>query len=83
MDDRKSISEWIEELGVLFSDLLEKLPEDKRTLKAIVAGHYTTSPQQRKRLADALGLTVEQITWGHVEQVTHMYGHGPQFGRSP
>jgi hypothetical protein len=24
-----------------------------------------------------------RITWGHTQQVEHIHGHGPQFGRSP
>jgi hypothetical protein len=34
-------------------------------------------------LAAVLGVGLEQIAWGHVSQVEHVYGHGPQFGRSP
>ena len=56
---------------------------DLRVVDAIARGRYTPSPEQRKRLAAALGLVPEQIAWGHHEQVEHMYGHGPQFGRSP
>jgi hypothetical protein len=38
---------------------------------------------QRQRIAAALGVSVDQIQWGRTVQVDHMYGHGPQFGRSP
>jgi hypothetical protein len=34
-------------------------------------------------VAAVFGLTREQIAWGHRAGVTHIYGHGPQFGRSP
>ena len=34
-------------------------------------------------VASAFGLTREQIAWGHRTQVEHLYGHGPQFGRTP
>jgi hypothetical protein len=34
-------------------------------------------------VAAALGVAVEQVAWGHAAQVSHVYGHGPQFGRSP
>ena len=50
---------------------------------AIVDGRYTASPEQRRSIAEALGVRPEQIAWGHTTQVDHMYGHGPQFGRSP
>ena len=30
-----------------------------------------------------LGVVPEQVAWGHRVQVEPLYGHGPQFGRSP
>jgi hypothetical protein len=56
---------------------------DRRVVEASVQGRYTPSPDQRQRLAAALGVEPEVIAWGHVTPVEHMYGHGPQFGRSP
>jgi hypothetical protein len=58
-----------------------KLPA--QIVEAILQRRYTPSPQQRESLAKALGVAVEQIAWGHVVPVEAMYGHGPQFGRSP
>ena len=58
-------------------------PNDCFMFEAIVHGRYTPSPDQRARLAAALGVSPDQIAWGHVAQVEHVYGHGPQFGRSP
>ena len=54
-----------------------------RVIEALVAGRYTPSPQQRGRVAAALLVDPSQIAWGHASVVKHMYGHGPQFGRSP
>jgi hypothetical protein len=52
-------------------------------VEAIAAGRYTPSPQQRQAMAAALGVGPEQVAWGHQTEVAHVYGHGPQFGRSP
>jgi hypothetical protein len=71
------------ERGLGVERLVESAALDRRVVEAIVAGRYTPSPEQRQRLAAALGVGVEQIAWGHVAQVSHVYGHGPQFGRSP
>jgi hypothetical protein len=79
----KTISEWMAERGISLEELLPSSGLDRRTLAAIVQGHYTTSPQQRERLAAGLGIRPEQVAWGHRVSVDHMYGHGPQFGRSP
>ena len=56
---------------------------DKRVVEAIVHGRYTPSPHERQRMAAALGVDLEQITWDHATAVDHLYGHGTQFGRSP
>ncbi len=56
---------------------------DAKVVEAIVAGRYTPSPLQRQRIADALNVEVSEIAWGHKTAVEPMYGHGPQFGRSP
>ena len=83
MAEVKTIAEWMADRGVRVPDLVASSGLDKRVVEAIVRGHYTPSPQQRQRLAAALAVSAEQVAWGHREQVEHMYGHGPQFGRSP
>jgi hypothetical protein len=56
--------------------------EERRVL-AILEGRWTPSPQERDKIAAVFGLTREQIAWGHRTEVQHLYGHGPQFGRTP
>ena len=63
--------------------LVEASGLDPKLVRAIVAGNYTPDRSQRRALAGALGLAIEDISWGHAVPVEHMYGHGPQFGRSP
>jgi hypothetical protein len=79
----KSIADWMTDRGVSLDALLQRSALDRKIVAAIVHGRYTPSPQQRQRLAAALGVAAEQIAWGHTASVEHMYGHGPQFGRSP
>jgi ribosome-binding protein aMBF1 (putative translation factor) len=79
----RSITDWMAERGVGLEELLAASALDKKVLDAIVHGRYTPSPQQRQRLAAALGVDAAQIAWGHRTQAEPMYGHGPQFGRSP
>ena len=79
----KSVSQWMEERGMNLPRLVAAARLDEPVVQAIVAGRYTPSPDQRQRLAAALGVQPEQVAWGHVNEVEHMYGHGPQFGRSP
>ena len=83
MERTQSIAAWMQERGTDLAALLAATGLERRVVEAIVAGRYTPSPEQRRRLAAALGVTPEQVAWGHVNPVAHVYGHGPQFGRSP
>jgi ribosome-binding protein aMBF1 (putative translation factor) len=78
-----TVNQWMHEGGVSLESLIERTRLERKVVEAIVAGRYTPSPEQRKRFADALGVDVREIQWGHHIEVDHMYGHGPQFGRSP
>jgi hypothetical protein len=71
------------ERGLGLDELLDAAGLERRVLEAIVHGRYTPSPQQRQRVAAALGVEPGQVAWGHVTPVEHIQGHGPQFGRSP
>ena len=83
MERSRSITDWMAERNLRLEDLLESTGLDRKVLEAIIQGRYTASPQQRQRLAQALGVDMARITWGHTQQVEHIHGHGPQFGRSP
>ncbi len=81
--DQQSVAAWIAERGLTLERLEEMTGLDRKVLEAIVHGRYTPSPQQRQLVAAALGIATEQIAWGHTTEVSHLYGHGPQFGRTP
>jgi len=83
MEKARSVTEWMAERGVTPEEVLASSALDRKVFDAIIHGRYTPSPQQRRRLAAALGVAPEQVLWGHTTSVDHMYGHGPQFGRSP
>jgi transcriptional regulator with XRE-family HTH domain len=73
----------MEATGTSLEQLVEASGLDSKLVRAIAAGNYTPSPQERQRLAAALGVSVDDIAWGHAVPVDHMWGHGPQFGRTP
>jgi transcriptional regulator with XRE-family HTH domain len=79
----RTIDEWMKERGLSLEDLLQASALDRKVLAAIIEGRYTPSPQQRQRVAAALGVAPDEIAWGHRNPVEHLYGHGPQFGRTP
>ena len=79
----KSVAELCAEHGIDARQLAERAGLDERRAQAIVSGRWTPSPAERDKVAAAFGLAREQIIWGHRAAVDSMYGHGPQFGRSP
>ena len=83
MTQLKTLAEWMAERGFGLAELVEASALGERVVEAIAQGRYTPSPEQRQRLSAALRVGPEQVLWGHLAEVEHMYGHGPQFGRSP
>jgi len=78
----KTVSDWLEERGMNLDQLIAASGLDSKRVKAIAGGNYTASPSDRKRLAAALGVPVEEIAWDHSIGVQHLRGNGPQSGRS-
>jgi hypothetical protein len=83
MRGMKPLARHMEERGISLEQLVQDSELELKVVKAIVSGNYTPSPVQRQRLAAAMKLQVDEISWGHAVPVEHMYGHGPQFGRTP
>jgi ribosome-binding protein aMBF1 (putative translation factor) len=77
----KPIAAYMESAGLSTAQLAAAAKLDSKTVKAIVSGNYTPSPVERGRLADALGVSVNEIAWGHTVPVEHLRGNGPQAGR--
>jgi len=77
----KPIARYVEESGVSVDQLAATAGLDGKLVKAIVSGNYTPSPMQRQRLAAALGVSPEDVSWGHSVPVEHLRGNGPQCGR--
>jgi ribosome-binding protein aMBF1 (putative translation factor) len=72
----------MEETGISADQLVTTTGLDAKVVQAIVGGNYTPSPSQRQRLAAALGVSTDDISWGHAVPVQHIRGNGPQCGRS-
>lgn len=79
----KPLARVMEETGTSLQQLVEASGLEAKLVKAIATGNYTPSPSERERLATALGVSIDDIAWGHAVPVDHLWGHGPQFGRTP
>jgi transcriptional regulator with XRE-family HTH domain len=71
----------MEEAGISLVQLVKSSGLDAKLVNAIAGGNYTPSPAQRERLAAALGVSKDEISWGHAVPVQHLRGNGPQSGR--
>lgn len=78
----KPLGQYIEETGMSLAQLVTASGLETKLVKAIVEGNYTPSPSERQRLADAMGVSIDDIAWGHAVPVDHIRGNGPQSGRS-
>ena len=78
----KPLARHMEEAGVSLEQLIATAGLDAKLVKAIVSGNYTPSPFERQRLAAALSISIEEISWGHAVPVEHLRGNGPQTGRA-
>jgi hypothetical protein len=78
----KPLARHMEETGVSLEQLIANTGLDAKLVKAIVSGNYTPSPFERQRLSAALGISIEEVSWGHAVPVEHLRGNGPQTGRA-
>ena len=78
----KPLARYMEESGMTVEQLIAAAKLDKKLVKAIVSGNYVPSPAERKRVAAAIGVAVEEISWDHAVPVEHLRGNGPQTGRA-
>ena len=79
----KTVDELCLERALDVAALAERAGLDEKRVRAIVEGRWTPSPQERDRIAAVFGLKRDDIAWGHKTIISHIHGHGPQFGRSP
>jgi len=63
--------------GIDARQLAERSNVDEQRVLAILLGRWTPSPQERDAIAAVLGVSRDQIAWGHKTPIQHLYGHGP------
>ena len=78
----KLLADLLVENGMNVEQLVSASGLELRVVKLLMAGSYTPSPSERKRISGALGVSVDDIAWGHTVPVQHLRGNGPQSGRS-
>jgi hypothetical protein len=77
MDALNRVDELCVQHQLDVKQLAERSGLEEGRVLAIVLGRWTPSPTERDRIAAVFGLTRDQILWGHVTPIQHIYGHGP------
>ena len=77
----KFLADCMEAAGISVAQLVTITGLDGKLIRAIADGNYIPTPMQRERLAAALGISKDDISWGHATPVHHLRGNGPQSGR--
>ena len=71
-----SIQKLCKKKGISLLRLAELSALDLKRLQAIYRGQWTPSPSERKKIAQALDKSSDDIVWEHSVSVEHFYGQG-------
>ncbi len=77
MAERFDVAQLCRQQQLSVEELARRTGLDDQRVLAIVLGRWTPSPQERQQIAAELGVSREQIVWGHKTPIQHIYGHGP------
>jgi transcriptional regulator with XRE-family HTH domain len=61
----KTIDLLLEETGLSIAELAQRSQLSPQRVEAILSGRWLPSPAERGRLAEIVGLPVDEIGWGH------------------
>jgi transcriptional regulator with XRE-family HTH domain len=61
----KTIDLLFEESGLTLEDIAERAQLSIERVEAIAVGRWTPGPDDRRRIAAAFEISVDEISWGH------------------
>ena len=61
----KTIDLLFDESQLTIEDVAERARLTAERVEAIAVGRWTPSPEERRRIAAAFGVPVEEVSWGH------------------
>ena len=73
----RPVADLCHEQQITPAELADRTGLDVARVTAIALGRWTPNPAERQKIATALGVTIDEITWGHATPIQHLYGHGP------
>ncbi len=72
-----SVAELCQQQSMTVEQLVEKTGLEQTRVMAILMGRWTPSPAERDKVAAAVGVAKDVISWGHKTPIQHIYGSGP------
>ncbi|HIF31021.1 MAG: helix-turn-helix transcriptional regulator [Pirellulaceae bacterium] len=72
---QKTIDALLEQLDLSVEELAKLSRLDTSRVLAIVSGRWTPSPKEREQLSAALGVSVDEVSWGHTMSVRNVRYH--------
>ena len=67
----KSVTELCHEQQLTLEQLVEQCEVDEHRIVAILMGRWTPSSSDRDKIAKTLGVTRDDISWGHKTPIQH------------
>lgn len=61
----KTVEHWLETTGLSFDEIATRARLPIERVAAIAEGRWTPSPDDRQRIAQAFGVAVDDVSWGH------------------
>jgi len=61
----KTVDLLFEETGLMLEDVAERAGLLVERVEAIAVGRWTPNPNERRKIADAFSVSVDEISWGH------------------
>ncbi len=71
-----SVQKLCKQKGVSLLRLAERSGLDLKRLQTIYRGQWTPTPNEREKIAQALGTSSDEIAWQHSTPIEHFYGPG-------
>lgn len=71
-----SVQKLCKDKGISLLSLAERSGLDLKRLRSIYLGQWTPSPNEREKIAQALGTSSDDIAWEHTTPIEHFYGPG-------
>ena len=61
----KTIDQLFESTGLTVEDIADRTGLPPKRVEAIALGRWTPSPAERRKLAEAFGIDIGNVSWGH------------------